>query len=175
MAKKLVWALVFVLLTAGGVFAQTADKKHNVIVDAAPLVKGTIASDSDTKSGFFAVGVDYQYVLNERLSVGGRLDFILGTAWNLSASYFGLAAHGRYYLTAMLEKAFLDAGFGFNTASLGGETEFFGLTLELKVGYTVPLNPKLKVEPTLAYILAKSGGFPTPLGLQIGLGVCFGF
>ena len=173
MAKKVVCILILALLAAGSVCAQAAAKKHNVIVDAAPLVKGIIASDSDTSTSFFGIGADYQYILDKSLSIGGRMDFIAGKMMKLNAVYFGLAVHGRYYLTAMLERAFLDAGLGFNTASVDDEEVFSGLTLELKAGYTAPLGKTLRLEPTLAYILAKSGVFPTPIGLQIGLGIGF--
>ena len=176
MARKILLALLFAAFIGGSAFAQAAAaKKNNIIVDAAPLIKGIIASDTDSKTALFGIAADYQYALNKSFSVGGRADVILGKAMNANAFYFGLAAHGRYYLTAILERAFLDAGFGFSTASLNGKTDFFGLSLELKTGYTVPLGKTIRLEPTLAYILAKSGYFPTPVGLQIGLGVGFGF
>ena len=170
---KNIWFIVGLLVVSPALFAQAEAKKHNVIVDAAPLVKGIIASDSDTSTSFFGIGADYQYILDKSLSIGGRMDFIAGKMMKLNAVYFGLAVHGRYYLTAMLERAFLDAGLGFSTSSVDGEEVFSGLTLELKAGYTVPLGKTLRLEPTLAYILAKSGVFPTPIGLQIGLGIGF--
>jgi hypothetical protein len=170
MGKKFCMLFVLAFLAAGGVFA-----KGSFIVDTAPLLKGVIASDSDSKTSFFGLGAEYQHVLGKQLSLGARMDLIAGKVMNVDAFYFGFSLHGRYYLSAILEKAFIDAGLGVNTARVNDEKVFLGLSLELKAGYTVPLGKSLRLEPALSYIVAKSGGFPTPLGWQLGLGLGFAF
>ena len=177
MAKKGFFVLVLALFAAGGIFAQAKGakvapaKKNLITLDLAPLFKGIVASDGKAKDGFFGLGAEYDRALGKSLSLGARLDLVAGKKSDLSVVYFGMALHGRYYLSAVLEKAFLDAGLGFNTASMEGNKLFSGLSFELKAGYTVPLGKLIRLEPSLAYIYAKGGNFPTPLGWQLGLGL----
>jgi hypothetical protein len=109
--------------------------------------------------------------MGKSFGIGIRGDFMTGA----SQTYFAVSVHGRQYLATLLKEAFLDAGVGFNMLNAPGGSLFSGLTFELKAGYTVAMGKTIRVEPTLSYILSKSGGLgmPTPLGWQIGLG--FGF
>ncbi|MDR2468372.1 MAG: hypothetical protein LBD22_05375 [Spirochaetaceae bacterium] len=165
MAKKGLLVVALAFFAASGVFAQ---QKNNIIIDAGPLLKGIIASnDAET---FFGAGVEYLRGLGKSFGIGIRGDFMTGA----DQTYLAISVHGRQYLTTLLKEAFLDAGVGFNRLSWASGSIFSGLTFELKAGYTVAMGKTIRVEPTLGYILSKSGGsMPTPLGWQIGLG--FGF
>jgi hypothetical protein len=88
--------------------------------------------------------------------------------------------HGRWYpLSSGLDKLFIDAGLGFNVFSYDGETDskkggLAGITLTLKAGYKLMFTPKFFIEPSMAFVYAKtpsSASVPTPQGWQPGLSI----
>jgi hypothetical protein len=116
--------------------------------------------------------------------VGAGLDLYFGKNSDIDIFYFSLAAHGRWYpLSSGLDKLFIDAGLGFNVFARDGETDpekggFAGLTMSLKAGYKLLFTPKFFVEPSMAFVYAKtpaSSSVPTPLGWQPGLSLGFTF
>jgi hypothetical protein len=78
-----------------------------------------------------------------------------------------------------MEKLFIGANLGFNLLSMDGEEAsadyggFAGFTIGLKAGWKLKFTPKFFMEPSLAYVYAKTGvfGVPTPLGWQPSLNI----
>jgi hypothetical protein len=168
-------ALVLVTIAAAGVFAQA---KNAVSVDVAPLFEGIIASQDDDSAEItvFGIGVAYERLLVPHYSVGAGIDLYVASVNDLSMTYFGLNAHGRWYpLSESLEKLFLDTGLGFNTLNVEDvdDSIFTGLTFGLKAGWKLLFNKMIFAEPSIGYILAKSSSLApiTPLGWQIGLNI----
>jgi hypothetical protein len=143
--------------------------------DAVPFIKGLIAIDGDSDTGFFAVSAVYERLIFPHYSVGGRLDLAFGSAGGNGASYFGLSAHGRWYpLSEELEKLYFDVGFGFNAAGVNDGGDVAGLTLSLHAGYKHFFTDLIFAEPSIGYGYSKAhGAVPfSPLGWQAGL--CIG-
>jgi hypothetical protein len=173
--KKLVLAIsVFAIAVTTPLFAQEAaaakvpaaktPAKGNSALsfDIVPLVISELLLDEKAGIG---VGVNYEKLYKSGFSIGARLDLVLVD----KQTYFGIDAHGRWYpLGASLEKLFLDAGLGYGRLSYDGTKFVDGLTFALKAGWKLPLSPKLFVEPTMGYTIAKGTGGYGPSGLGIG-------
>lgn len=177
--------LLAAFAAAGGVYAQkkggvSASKKNLLFLDLAPIAVGYIASDKDMQLSYFGIGAEYQRALGKSLSLGLRGDLITGREWSVKTLYWGIALHGRYYLTSVLEEAFLDAGVGFNRATYQSSRTvklFEGLTFELKAGYTVPLGKVFRLEPAVSFVRSKgkNSSLPVPLEWCTGLGFGLAF
>jgi hypothetical protein len=169
MKKKGLLFLALAVITAGAAFAQS----NAVSLDLFPLFKGFIAANSDAETAYFDLALGYERLVAPHFGIGGDLDLYFGKTLKVDTFYFGLGLKGRWYpLSEQAEKLFLGAGLGFNILSLDGETKnggFAGLTTELKAGWRL-LFSKFLVEPSMAYVLSKSGlAAITPLGWQAGL------
>jgi hypothetical protein len=203
MAKKIVLGLLVLTAVTGFLGAQEEDPaeekapakeapaeqapkgaKMAISVDAFPLVKGIIWSDSDKDNSLFALFPGFEYLVAPHFTVGATADFYFGKASDIGIFYFGLAAHGRWYpLSTGLDKLFIDTGLGFNVFSLDGETDsekggMTGITMSLKAGWKLMFGSRFFIEPSMAFVYAKiptSASVPTPLGWQPGLhiGVAF--
>jgi hypothetical protein len=179
--KRIVCIIMLLAAAAGSVSAQesSAGGKLAVSLDAMPLFKGIIWSDNDADDGLFALSPSFEYLVAPHFSVGGTVDLWFGTASDIDIFYFGLAAQGRWYpLSGGLDKFFVGALLGFNMFSVDGEDPdaehggFAGLTIGLKAGWKIMFGSNVFVEPSMAYVYAKTGGsVPTPLGWQPGLSV----
>jgi hypothetical protein len=175
--------------------AAKAEKLNNSLgLDLFQLFKGFIASDIDSKVSVFIISVGYEHLVAPHFSVGGDIDLYFMKFYSVDSVYFGLAAEGRYYpMSTNFEKFFLGTTLGINSLSVKGKTKaenggFFGLTTSLKAGYKLIFNKNMYLEPSMAYVLSKSGGgggvnfnvgdvnigfsvpkAPTPLGWNGGL------
>jgi hypothetical protein len=168
MAKKMVSVLVLAAVVTAGVFAQSKGKSA-VSIDIVPLVRSGLVVE-DTAG--FGLGLTYERLFTGSLSIGARLEFVSAD----KTTYFGLDAHGRWYpLGASLEKLFLDAGLGYGGLSYDGTTTTDGLTFGLKAGWKLPATPKVFLEPTIGYTLAKNtqGFGPGGLGIGFSIGTIF--
>jgi hypothetical protein len=181
MAKRIVLGLLILAVVTGFLGAQEAPKeaKMAVSLDLFPLVKGIIWSDIDEDNGMFALAPVFEYLIHPHFTVGGTMDMYFGKASDTNIFYFGLAAHGRWYpLSTGLDKLFIDTGLGFNIFAFDGKTEsdkggFAGLTMSLKAGYKLMFTPNFFVEPSMAFVYAKTSSVsvPTPYGWQPGLSI----
>ncbi|MDR3139383.1 MAG: autotransporter outer membrane beta-barrel domain-containing protein [Treponema sp.] len=184
MAKRILLGLLILAAVTGVLCAQEGTAKTAVGLDAFPLVKGFIWSDNDLDNSLFVLAPNFEYLVHPRFTIGAAADLYLGEAAKIDILYFGVAAHGRWYpQSSGLDKLFIDAGLGFNIFSLDGETDsekggFTGFTISLKAGYKLVLGSKFFIEPSMAFVYAKTPStvsIPTPLGWQPGLsaGVAF--
>jgi hypothetical protein len=183
MAKRIVVGLLVLAAVTGFLGAQEApagEPKMAVSLDASPLIKGIVWSDTDADNLMFALAPNFEYLLRPHFTVGGSLDMYFGKASDTDIFYFGLAAHGRWYpFSTGLDKLFLDAGLGFNVFAFDGKADadkggFAGLTMSLKAGYKLIFSPNFFVEPSMAFVYAKTASVtsvPTPLGWQPGLSI----
>ena len=176
MKKRVLVLLVLAVCAAGGAFAQS---KMAFALDTAPLVTGLIAgedTDSSEKS-FFSLSPVFELALGN-YSIGARVDVIFGKQDDVSITHFGLAAVGRWYPLAQLEKLFLGVELGVDTCSLEDVDDplYTGLTFALRAGWKHRMG-KLFLEPALAYVLSKTDGtMPlTPAGWQLGLNLGMAF
>jgi hypothetical protein len=178
MAKKIVLALVLAAAVAGGAFAQSANKKMSISLDLAPLFTGFVASeDTDTnKSTFFALSPVFEYAIGN-YSIGARADLFFGSIGvndKQSVTHIGLAAIGRWYPLAKLEKLYVGTELGFDTCTMEDVDDplYTGLTFALRAGWKHFLGPVF-LEPSLGYVVSKSTSASymplTPTGWEIGL------
>jgi hypothetical protein len=182
MKKKFVFGLLLMLAIAAGLGAQQT-KKVAIGLDTMPLFKGLIWTDSDKDNSLAAFSPSFEYCVVPHFSIGGTVDLWFGELVNIiDIFYFGLSAHGRWYpLSTGLDKLFLDVGLGFNLFSKDGKTAsedggFAGLTIGLKAGWKLMMGPSFFIEPSMAYVYAKTtGNVPTPLGWQSGLSIGMAF
>jgi hypothetical protein len=183
MVKRIVLGLLVMTAISGILGAQeeapagrtAGPAKIAVSLDLFPLAKGIIWSDSDEDDLAFALAPGFEYLVHPHFTVGAVADLYFGKTSDINFFYFGLTAHGRWYpMSSGLDKLFLDTGLGFNLFALDGEIDpagFAGLTMSLKAGYKLMFTRNFFVEPSMAYVYAKTGGGPTPLGWQPGLSV----
>jgi hypothetical protein len=181
MAKRILLGLLVLAAVTGVLGAQeeAPAAKMAVSLDLSPLLKGIIWSDSDADNALFALAPNFEYLVRPHFTVGAAADLYFGEASDVDIFYFGLAAHGRWYpLSSGLDKLFIDAGLGFNVFAYDGETDpdkggFAGITMSLEAGYKLMFTRNFFVEPSLAFVYAKTpyAGAPTPLGWQPGLSI----
>ena len=163
----------------GAVSAQ----KMSVSLDAAPLVKGFIWSDSDAKNSCFALAPSFEYLLQPGFTLGANADLYIGKVSDIDILYFGLAAQGRWYTHSEgMDKFFIGGGLGIGVFALDGKTDkkkggFMDLSLFVEAGYRAMFNPQFFVEPSRAYVYGRSAGsgIPIPLGWQAGLSIGMAF
>jgi hypothetical protein len=184
MAKKGLLVLVLAGALAGGAFAQSMA----VSVDLAPMMKGFIAGQDtdDVTISYFAVSPVVEFAVGN-YSIGARGDLIFGSVKSTgsgkqSVDHVGLAAVGRWYPLAKLQKLYLGAEIGFATCNVEDVDDplYEGLTFALRAGWRHAMG-SVSLEPSLGYVLSKTaeqfGEFMplTPLGWQIGLGFGIAF
>jgi hypothetical protein len=185
MKKEFVFGLLLALaITAVPVALGAQESKRMAAgLDTMPLLKGIIWTDSDADDSLFALSPSFEYRVVPHFSVGGTVDLWFGEASKVDIFYFGLSVHGRWYpLSEGLDKLFLDAGLGFNSFAVDGETDsqyggFAGVTTGLKAGWKLMMGQMFFVEPSMAYVYSKSSSqeAPTPLGWQAGLSIGMAF
>jgi len=183
--KKIVCILVLTCAIMGGAFAQQKPAEtpkegiNSAALDVFQLLKGFVAS-SDVFFGL-NVSASYERLIAPHYSIGPDLDFYFASINDTPAIYFSIAAEGRYYpVSANFEKFFLGATLGFNVLAIDGKTKaesggFAGLITSLKAGYKLIASKNLFIEPSMSYVLSKSGGLSTPLGWQGGLRIGYIF
>lgn len=176
MKKKCLFLLVLAVLVAGGVFAQAANPKMAISLDLAPLTTGFIASEDNDGTGdktFFAISPVFEYAIGNQYSVGARADLVFGKVSKRNVTHIGLAAVGRWYPLAKLQKLYVGTELGFDTLMLEDADDplYTGLTLALRTGWKQLLVGKLFIEPSLGYVVSKTNGLMplTPSGWEIGL------
>jgi hypothetical protein len=190
MAKRIFSVLVLAAAVAGGAFAQTAakaaaaagaeDLKMSLSLDLAPTLISFIVGERTDKSGngksYFALSPVFEYAIGN-YSIGARMDLVFGTitVFNKDASvtHFGLAAMGRWYPLAKLQKLYLGTELGFDTCSMKDVDDalYTGLTFAVRAGWKQIMGPVF-LEPNLAYAVSKSSVTYMPLthnGWQPGL------
>ena len=178
LCAKLACCVILVLVCAGAAFAQDAGGKANAItLDLIPLLKGLLASDSDSDQSYFCISAGYERLIAPHFSLGAEVDLYLGEhGRDVDYLYMGVAAAGRYYpMSEYMEKFFIGASIGFNSQWIDGKSEaryggFQGPLIGVKAGYKVLMGNAFFVEPSMSYNYAKfaSPGI-TPLGWQGGL------
>jgi hypothetical protein len=202
--KKIVCIMVLACFVLSAAFAQqkpatstpakseatetSKEKKSSFGVDLFQLVKGFIASDSDSKYNVFIISGGYEALVAPHFSLGIDASFYLLKFNSVDGNYFSVAAEGRYYpMSERFEKFFLGTTLGFNSLSIDGKTKpadnggFQGLITSLKAGYKLITSGNIYLEPSMSYVLSKSGGggalgalldiptIPTPNGWNGGL------
>ena len=187
-----IFSAVLALAGAGMASAQAAEpaasgaSKNTITLDAIPLFKGFIASDSDADTFFFCMAFAYERLVAPHFSIGAELDIYPGSLGkDVGYMYFGMAAAGRFYpMSEQMEKFFIGANLGFNTQSIDGKSKpedggFTGLTIGLKAGYKLLMGKMFSVEPSMSYTYSKSGEVmgmvPLNLGWQGGLRIGIAF
>ena len=195
--KHWVCVVVLALVFTGAVFAQESDnvsaagieKINAVTLDAFHLLRGLIAIDSDSDTGFFCIAAAYERLIFpsfNRFTFGAELDLYLGQIWDVSYLYFGLGVNSRYYpMSERMDKFFLGASLGFNVQSVDGKTKaeeggFAGLYAALRAGYKLTILNSIFIEPSLSYTYSKTniltfGMTPHNLGWQAALSLGFAF
>jgi hypothetical protein len=184
--RKSLLVLVLAGALAGGAFAQsTAPSALSALsLDLATMFEGFVAGeDTDTSDkSYFALSPVFEYAVGN-YSIGVRGDFVFGSvkvAKKQSVTHVGLAAIGRWYPLAQLEKLYLGAELGFDTCSLEDADDelYTGLTFALRAGWKHIMGPVF-LEPSLGYVLSKTGNTDimpvTPADWQIGLNAGFVF
>jgi hypothetical protein len=190
---KIVLGLLVLAAVTGVLYAQeeapagqttAGAAKLAVSLDLFPLVKGIVWSDSDADNSLFALAPGFEYLIRPHFTMGVAADLYFGEAGKIDIFYFGFAAHGRWYpLSPGLDKLFIDTGLGFNVFALDGETDskkggFAGIIMSLKAGYKLMFTSKFFLEPSMAFVYAKTPKtttVPTPLGWQPGLSIGVAF
>jgi len=183
---KLSVCLVLAFVCTGLVFAQEqidtepVTRNNAVTWDLMTLLKGFIASDSNTDTVFGCMTFGYERLILPRFSIGAELDVYPGTLYDESYLYFGLAAAARYYpLSVNMEKLFIGALVGFNMQFIDGKMDadsegFSGLFAGLRAGYKLQITDMFFIEPSLSYIYSKTnfeflGIAPHNYGWQVSL------
>ena len=175
--------MVLVLVCIGAVFAQG---ENAIAVDLIPLVKGALASDSDTDTSFFGITAAYERLVAIYYSIGIEFDLYTGELNDIDYQYIGVAAAFRFYpMYADLEKFFLGASLGYNQQTLDEKKDvelggFSGLFISLKAGYKILLGDRFFFEPSMSYTYSKTntaffGTTPQNIGWQAGLRIGFVF
>jgi hypothetical protein len=179
--RKSLLVLVLAGTLAGGAFAQSMALSF----DLATMFEGFVAGeDTDTSDkSYFALSPVFECAVGN-YSIGVRGDFVFGSVKDVekqSVTHVGLAATGRWYPLARLEKLYLGAELGFDTCSLedADDALYTGLTFALRAGWKHIMGPFF-LEPSLGYVLSKSeedrAYMPvTPTDWQIGLNAGFVF
>ena len=192
--------LIFVcgIILAGGLWAQEAaessgssGKENAAWLDLFPLFQGFIVTNFDAKYSVFCLSAGFERRIIPHFSVGADLDMYFGRAKvikNIPLFYMAIIAEGRYYPFADFEKLFVGAGLGLNLFAIDGEMTrdeggFFGPTISVMTGYKLVIGGAFYAEPSIAYVLSKTGGGfglvgltpPTPIdgggwkgGLRLG-------
>jgi hypothetical protein len=185
MAKKKFTVLILAFLCAGTAFAQKAgskaEPKMSVALDLVPTLTGFVAGeDTDTsKKSFFALSPVFEYAIGN-YSIGARADFIfgaIGKGTSQKSTHVGLAALGRWYPLAKLQKLYLGAELGFDTLTVEKMDDpiYSGLTFAMRAGWK-HIMKNLFLEPSLGYVISKIDStytyMPlTPSGWEIGMNI----
>jgi hypothetical protein len=149
-----------------------------IALDLAPMLTGFVAGeDTDTsRKTYFALSPVFEYAIGN-YSIGARADFVfgsIGVGTRRSVTHIGLAMMGRWYPLAQLQKMYVGTELGFDTCFVEDVDEhlYTGLTFALRTGWKHIMG-KVFLEPSLGYVVSKSGGgtdMPlTPGGWEIGL------
>jgi len=180
--KKIVCIMALTCAIMGGAFAQQKpaepvetpkEEINSAALDVFQLLKGFVASSEDFFG--FNLSASYERLIAPHYSIGPDLDFYYASVNDTPTVYFSLAAEGRYYpVSANFEKFFLGATLGFNVLLVDGKAKaenggFAGLITSLKAGYKLIASKNFFIEPSMSYVLSKSGSLSTPLGWQGGL------
>jgi hypothetical protein len=183
MTRKIVLALVLAAAAAGGAFAQPADQKMALSLDLAPMLTGFIAGESTgtSEKSFFALSPVFEYVIGG-YTIGARADFVFGSVGKSnkqSVTHVGMAAVGRWYPLAKLQKLYVGTELGFDTCFMENVDDalYTGLTFAVRAGWKHFMD-KVFLEPSLGYVVSKSAGASmpiTPTGWEIGLNVGLAF
>jgi hypothetical protein len=159
--KKICFFLALALLCAGVSFGQ-AGAKNALSVDVAPLLRGLVINRDDPDINFFGIGAFYERLLGSSYSLGARFDYLsgeYGSGPSVDVSYLAFSVHGRVYPLAQgLAKLYLDLGVGFNSIDVDLPTydKQEGMTFALKAGYKHFFNNFIFVEPSIAYVYART-------------------
>ena len=178
------FGLILVLalaIPAAGVFAQAKggkapDPQMALGLDIAPLMKGIVASDKDSKNSYFALGLTFERMIKAPYALTIRADLIAGSTMDQDYFYLDIMANLRWYLSKQLDKFFLEAGLGFSTETFSELDAVTGLIYGMKAGYKMSFTPKIFAELAMGYIIGETSRYgPVPLGWQpsIALGLKF--
>jgi len=186
--SKILVCMVFSLVCTGIVFAQEqtdtelVTRKNAITLDLMTLLKGFIASDSNTETVFGCMAFGYERLIFHRFSAGAEVDVYPGKLYDENFMFFGLAAAGRYYpMSEYMEKFFLGAVIGFNMLLIDWNFDvdsngFYGMFAGLRAGYKLPITNMFFIEPSMSYIYSKTnfellGLIPHNYGWQASLRV----
>jgi len=163
--------------------SNATSRKNSFTFDEFILFKGFTASRDKVTITCMSIG--YERLMVPHFSLGADFDMYIGAVTGASSMllYFGFLSEGRYYTDAEFEKFFVGTTLGLNLLSVDGTSEdkggFIGLTSSLKMGYKIVFFESSYVEPSMSYVLSKSGRgnatMPTPLGWQGGLRLGYSF
>jgi len=180
--KKLNCLLVLAFVCTGFVFSQegTGTRKNAITMDLMTLLKGFIASDSNSDTVFGCMAFAYERLIFPRFSVGAEVDLYPGTLINKNFLFFGFAAAARYYpMSEYMKKLFIGTFLGFNLLSTDGKLDvengdFIGMFAGLRAGYKLPVTNMFFIEPSMSYSYSKTnfgymGLIPHNFGWQASL------
>ena len=193
--NRWVCVIFLALVCTGAVFAQKSgatksaapsEKENAIALDVFHLMRGFIATDSDTDSSFFVIAATYERLVAPHFTVGPELDLIFGKIYDESAMYFALGINSRFYpMTEKMEKFFFGASLGFNRQAIKGKTKkenggFIGPYVALRAGYKLTLGETVFYEPSMSYTYSKTNEFlhgmaPHNIGWQGALRLGFSF
>jgi len=177
--KKLYCLLVFSFACTGLVFSQEGSK-NAITLDLMTLLKGFIASDSNSDTAFGCMAFAYERMIFPHLSVGAEVDLYPGTLNNKNFMFFGFAAAARYYpMSEYMKKFFFGTFLGINLLSTDGKIDvdngdFTGMFAGLRAGYKLPVTNIFFIEPSMSYSYSKTnfeymGLIPHNFGWQASL------
>ena len=174
MAKKILMALVLLVLTVGGAFAQTdfVEKANTVTVDLGPTIAGmclgaTAVPDVSVSPGF-GIAIQYERQTSEKISLAGRFA-CLAFGWKQSGSIddhsygvdstnvdidissFSIEGHVRYYPWG--EAFFLDGMIGYGNMSV----RYFGTMVGIAYNQEVPMGVNVQASQDFFKLGAKVG------------------
>ena len=143
MGKRCLLVLVFAMVIAGAVFAQSdfdSMPKNTITVDLGPTYIGAIfgllgdlMGDEGASSSGFGIGVQYERQIQEKMSLGGRFAYLAGgfgsvdedlnqrSVSELKLSSFSLEGHFRFYPAGRI--FFFDAMLGYASLSVAFSDE----------------------------------------------------
>ena len=159
--KKL-FVLVIMIACAGMAFAQT----NAVSLDLYPAIVGIDESGDGWLQINIAAG--FEHAMSRNLTVGGDVDFFIGSATGYSKVFFGATAKGRYYpMSQALEGLFVGGGFGIGFTKEKDVDGELNLIVEIETGYKIPIS-SFFVEPSIACAHGRWSRWEFKPGLRVG-------
>ena len=188
--KKVFLIAVLVLLCATSpLFSQArgnnagSGKTWAIGLDVARTIYGIIAWNGDYQQRYFAISPSFERGFGN-YSLGLRSDMVFGKVGpaDQEVSHIAFALAGRWYPAVPMERVFVATEVGLSLGYSEKEPVYRGMTFALRAGYKhlMGKQKRLYIEPSMAYIVAKSDPnmIPkpaTPNGWEAGLNVGFTF
>jgi hypothetical protein len=132
------------------------------------FIEGSIKIDTGGKSDFYAFSPKFGYFLNDKLAVGGKLNFSNDKteATHNETSVFGIGAFARYYflqLDSKRFKAYAEGGLGYGrnrVETLIADDTNNSITADINVGLNYFITKNIAATFTLANVLSYNSVSP---------------